>query len=268
MKRLRKITALLLLATLSIGMCACSLSGKFKSEPAPATVRITFPEGTDVVEAALKLEENGVCSKDEFISAVNDTASDNKFIQSITNPEERPYLLEGYIFPDTYDFYIGEGGQAALGRFLKNTEAKLTDDMYARADELGMTMDEVITLASIIQKEASPEVMAKVSSVLHNRLESPSYPRLQCDATYLYLKDSVKPYLGEENADRYDKFYNTYDCFGLPSGAITNPGIAAINAALYPEDTDYFFFVTDSNGNYYFAKTYAEHLENCKTAGL
>lgn len=268
MKTFKKILASVLFFALTLCMCSCSILGRFKSEPAPETVRITFPEGTSVVEAALMLEENGVCTKDEFISAVNDTARENSFVQSIKNPEERPYLLEGYIFPDTYDFYIGEGAESALGRFLKNTEIKLTDDMYARADELEMTMDEVITLASIIQKEASPEVMAKVSSVIHNRLESPSYPRLQCDATYLYLKSSVKPYLDTENADKYDEFYNTYDCVGLPSGAITNPGTAAINAALYPEDTEYFFFVTDKDGNYYFAKTYAEHLNNCKTAGL
>lgn len=268
MKALRKISAILLCLVLSLSMCSCSLLGRFKSEPAPETVRITFPEGTSVIETALKLEENGVCTKDEFISAVNDTARESKFAKAIQNPEERPYLLEGYIYPDTYDFYVGEGAERALGRFLKNAEAKLTDEMYSRADELGMSMDEIIVLASIIQKEASPEVMAKVSSVLHNRLESPSYPRLQCDATYLYLKNSVKPYLSEENADKYDEFYNTYDCFGLPSGAITNPGTAAINAALYPEETEYFFFVTDSDGNYYFAKTYAEHLKNCKTAGL
>ena len=167
------------------------------------------------------------------------------------------------------DFYVGEGAEKALGRFLSNTESKLTDEMYKKAEELGMSMDEVITLASIIQQEASvPSVMANVSSVLHNRLNSPSYPRLQCDATIFYLKRSVKPYIGEEQADKYDEFYNTYDRKGLPAGPITNPGIEAINAALNPADTEYYFFVTDNDGNYYFAKTYREHLENCKTAGV
>lgn len=268
MKTFKKISALLLFFALMISMCSCSLLDRSTPAPAPKTVRITFPEGTGVIDVALKLEENGVCTKDAFISAVNDTARESRFVQGIANPEERPYLLEGYVFPDTYDFYVDEGAQSALGRFLKNAEAKLTDDMYARANELGMTMDEIIILASIIQKEASPEVTAKVSSVLHNRLSSPSFPRLQCDATYLYLKNSVKPYLSEEDADKYDEFYNTYDRFGLPAGAITNPGTAAINAALYPEETEYFFFVSDSDGKYYFAKTYAEHLKNCKNAGL
>ena len=141
--------------------------------------------------------------------------------------------------------------------------------MYKKAEELGMSMDEVITLASIVQQEASvPSVMANVSSVLHNRLNSPSYPCLQCDATIFYLKRSVKPYIGEEQANKYDEFYNTYDRKGLPAGPITNPGIEAINAALNPADTEYYFFVTDNDGNYYFAKTYREHLENCKTAGV
>ena len=141
--------------------------------------------------------------------------------------------------------------------------------MYAKAQKIGMSMDEIITLASIIQQEASvPSVMANVSSVLHNRLNSSSYPRLQCDATVFYLKRSVKPYISEDQADKYDEFYNTYDRKGLPAGPITNPGIEAINAALNPADTEYYFFVTDNDGNYYFAKTYQEHLKNCKAAGV
>lgn len=269
MKIFKKYIAAMLIFALALSLCSCSLIDRLKPAPAPETVRLTFPEGTTAIQAAQKLEEGGVCTKDEFIAAVNDASRENKFVQSIKNPQERPFLLEGYIYPDTYDFYVGEGAEKALGRFLSNTESKLTDEMYKKAEELGMSMDEVITLASIIQQEASvPSVMAKVSSVLHNRLNSPSYPRLQCDATIFYLKRSVKPYIGEEQADKYDEFYNTYDRKGLPSGPITNPGIEAINAALNPADTEYYFFVTDNDGNYYFAKTYREHLENCKTAGV
>ena len=225
MKNFKKYIAALLIFVLALSLCSCSLIDRLKPAPAPETVRLTFPEGTTVIQAAQKLEEGGVCTKDEFISAVNNTERDNKFVKAINNPQERPFLLEGYIYPDTYDFYV--------------------------------------------QQEASvPSVMANVSSVLHNRLNSSSYPRLQCDATVFYLKRSVKPYISEDQADKYDEFYNTYDRKGLPAGPITNPGIEAINAALNPADTDYYFFVTDNDGNYYFAKTYQEHLKNCKTAGV
>lgn len=269
MQKIKRYIAALLIFLLALSLCSCSLIDRLKPAPEPETVRLTFPEGTTVIQAAQKLEDGGVCTKDEFISAVNNTVRDNKFVQAIENPQERPFLLEGYLYPDTYDFYVGEGAEKALGRFLSNTESKLTDDMYAQAEKMGMSMDEILTLASIIQQEASvPSVMAKVSSVLHNRLKSSDYPRLQCDATVFYLKRSVKPYISAEQADKYDEFYNTYDRKGLPAGPITNPGIEAITAALNPADTDYYFFVTDNDGNYYFAKTYQEHLENCKTAGV
>ena len=184
MKNFKKYIAALLIFVLALSLCSCSLIDRLKPAPAPETVRLTFPEGTTVIQAAQKLEESGVCTKDEFISAVNNTERDDKFVKAINNPQERPFLLEGYIYPDTYDFYVGEGAEKALGRFLANTESKLTDDMYAKAQKIGMSMDEIITLASIIQQEASvPSVMANVSSVLHNRLNSSSYPRLQCDAT-------------------------------------------------------------------------------------
>lgn len=104
-----------------------------------------------------------------------------------------------------------------------------------------MTMDEVLTLASIIQAEAGdPAQMKTVSSVLHNRLNSKSHPKLECDVTIFYLEQEVQPYLTEDK-DRFNSFYNTYKCTGLPEGPICNPGMDAINAALNPEQTDYFY---------------------------
>ena len=150
MKIFKKYIAAMLIFALALSLCSCSLIDRLKPAPAPETVRLTFPEGTTAIQAAQKLEEGGVCTKDEFIAAVNDASRENKFVQSIKNPQERPFLLEGYIYPDTYDFYVGEGAEKALGRFLSNTESKLTDGMYKKAEELGMSMDEVITLASII----------------------------------------------------------------------------------------------------------------------
>ena len=131
-------------------------------------------------------------------------------------------------------------------------------------------MDEIITLASIIQSEAGDvKEMGKVSSVLHNRIESPDYGKLQCDVTINYVNENIldSPYIDGDKT-RFSEYYNTYKVSGLPVGAICNPGADAINAALNPEKTDYFYFVTDKDWNYYYASTYEEHLKNCKKCGI
>lgn len=237
------------------------------------TVRVTFPEGFTAVQIAERLEENGVCTAEDFIRAVRspgEAAENYPFIAEINNPTQRPFLLEGYLFPDTYEFYRGESAESVLGRFLKNTALKLTDEYAVRADQLGYSLDQILALASVIQKEAGmKEQMGKVSSVLHNRLESESYGKLQCDVTINYINDYVtsSPYLPQSTTD-FAALYNTYKCQGLPAGAICNPGLDAINAALYPEKTDWFFFVTDKDKNYYYASTYEEHLKNCRLCGI
>lgn len=263
----------------------CSCGGNINSEEETTTtteitttedptVRVTFPEGFTATQIAEKLQENGVCSAKEFMALVADdeylSTLSYRFISGIKNPENRPFNLEGYIFPDTYDFYKGESAEKALSRFLGNTEKKLTDEYYLRAEELGYTMDEIISLAAIVQEEATTaDEMGKVSSVVHNRIVSPGYGKIQCDVTIHYINDYVtdSPYL-EGDTEKYKELYNTYKCVGLPEGAITNPGLDAIKAALYPEDTNYFFFVTDKDWNYYYAETYAEHKKNCAAVGL
>ena len=247
------------------------------AETAPTeslTVTVTLPEGLTLVQMAEKLEENKVCSASEFIALTNNyeyiQTLGYSFTELITNPDERAFYLEGYIFPDTYEFYKNESAERALRRFLDNTDRKLTAEYRQRAEELGYTLDEIITLASIVQEESfTNESVKNVASVLHNRLDSPSFSRLQCDVTKHYIKTTIEnsPYLtGDTSA--FDETYDTYECFGLPAGPITNPGLAAINAALYPAETDYFYFVTDSDGNYYYAETYAQHKANCNKVGL
>lgn len=248
-----------------------STTGESSTES--SVVRVTFPEGLTAVQIAEKLEKNKVCSASDFMKAVCDIAAVKdrySFASKIENTDKKAFALEGYVFPDTYDFYKGESAASALSRFLSNTEKKLTSEMYDRAGELGFSMDEIITLASIIQEEAGdPKEMGKVSSVLHNRIKSPDYGRLQCDVTinYVNLFITNSPYLKKDTA-HFAELYNTYKVMGLPVGAICCPGLDAIKAALYPEDTSYFFFVTDSDMNYYYSSTYAEHLENCKKCGL
>lgn len=269
---MKKIIALVLAVLTVLSLSACNTSNPTITVDEPTTshtVRLTFPEGSTVAQIAQILGDNGVCSAEEFMAAANNPASLEGFSFEITNPEERAFLLEGYVFPDTYEFYRNESGASALKRFLKNTQAKLGQSVYARCDELGYTVDEILTIASIIQEEAgNPAEMGKVSSVIHNRLDSRAFPKLQCDVATFYLRDYVKPYVTEDRYNELVDLYNTYNCKGLPAGPITNVGMDAINAALYPEDTDYYYFITDNEGRYIYAETFNQHKENCRKAGL
>ncbi len=258
---LKKIRVICLAIVLTM-LCGCSLgehiSDKLETTTAIPTVTITFREGLTVEECAKLLEENGVCSFADFVNVSNSPAP-RDFINEIPNLEQRPFVLEGYIFPDTYEFYYDMEPQAVLNKFLNNYEAKITAEYKARAAELGYTMDEVLRIASIIQEEAVDSEMKNVSSVLHNRLNS-DYGKLECDVTIFYLNEHVKPYV--EDVSVYSELYNTYKFSGLPAGPITNVGIAAIEAALYPADTDYYFFLTDSDMNFHYAVTWKEHSKN------
>ena len=231
------------------------------------TATVTFPEGYTVTQIAEKLEENKVCSAEDFIDAVNNPSEEILSKLSITNTSERIFTLEGYVFPDTYEFYKGENPQSVLGRFIDNFNYKITDTDKARAAELGYTMDEIVTIASIIQKEAGRDDQDyKVSSVLHNRLNSGT--KIECDVTINYLETYCAPYLDGGITETHKDNYNTYRCAALPKGPICNPGYNCIQAALYPEQTDYLFFVTDADMNYYYAVTWEEHCANCHTAGI
>ncbi len=275
MKKLKiyrtKIVAVILVCVTLIMLCGCRTKPQnFSGEStASNTVTVMFPEGSTASQIALLLEENGVCSASDFMAEADNPLNLEGFSFEIPNPDERSFLLEGYLFPDTYEFYKNESASSAIRRFLKNTESKLTEEIRTECDKLGFTLDEILTLASIIQEEAgNPAEMDKVSSVLHNRLQSQKYPRLQCDVATFYLRDYVKPYVDEARYEELTALYNTYKCDGLPAGPITNSGIDAVKAALFPEKTDWYYFVTDSDGVYYYAETWSEHLENCENAGL
>lgn len=226
------------------------------------TVKLTFIEGETVTQIAQKLEAASVCSADDFIAAVNeyDITAGNKLIKAIPNADERAFRLEGYLFPDTYDFYLYENAKTAVKRFLNNIYTqRITAEMYERAEKLGMTMDQVLILASMVQKEAgSKEDMYLVSSVFHNRLKVPeTFPKLQSDPTTYY----------EQSLDaKYAGLYDTYVHDGLPAGPICNPGLDAINAVLYPKSSKYYYFVSDVNGKIYYAATLAQHEKNVATA--
>lgn len=278
---IKKLICVLAFLSVLLTFCACTKEDSPHITAAPEettttkslTVRVTFPEGLTLVQIAEKLEESEVCNASRFIALTNDMTYIQtlpySFINEIENRQERAFILEGYIFPDTYEFYRGESEEKALSRFLDNTERKLTAEYRQRAAELGYSLDEIITLASIVQEESyTNDSVKNVSSVLHNRLRSPSFPRLQCDVTIHYVNDYITDSKFLSATDGYAEKYNTYKCEGLPVGAICNPGLASIEAALYPAETDYYYFVTDSDWNYYYASTYAEHKKNCNAVGL
>lgn len=227
----------------------------------PLTYTLVIPEGYTLPRIGMVLEEKGICTTDEFIEAAQngDFSGYPLIAEQIPNPE-RCFTLEGYLFPDTYDIYYENTPSEIIGRILDHTEQIISAELRAEIAASGYTTDEILAMASIIEKEAfDKDHMPLISSVLHNRLDSGM--RLQCDVTITYVEGAIKPFITGDK-DRYNSFYNTYKCAGLPAGAICNPGIAAIKAALRPEATDYFYFVTDSDNNYYFAATWEEHEKN------
>lgn len=240
--------------------------------PKPTNVvTVTFPEGYTVFQMGELLEKKGVCSKEDFYIAANTPVEGIE----IANPEERAFLLEGYLFPDTYEFYFNESASSVLGRFIDNYKKKITPDIQKKAADLGYTMDEMLTLASIIQKECDFDIneCKTVSSVFHNRLDNSRDAYLGSDVTYFYLKN-MADFLGGSDSEKFDflltKYY-TYNKYrkGLPAGAICNPGIKAIIASVEPADTEYYYFLTDKSGtDFYYAETYSQHLANGKKAGI
>lgn len=237
-------------------------------------VWVTFPEGQTLNQVAQKLEENKVCSAEEFIK-VTDTVSFGsdsqygyEFYDKIPDDPLRYHKLEGYIFPDTYQFYVGENVESVVNKFLSVFNTRVTQDLYDLMEKQGMTLDETLALASIIQKEAGDvQYMYDVSSVFHNRLQNAAqYPRLESDATYLYVRDEIEPNLTSKN-EEMAAAYDTYQCQGLPVGPINNPGLDAIKAALAPAETNYFYFLSDQKHEYHFAATLQEHNLNLQSAG-
>jgi UPF0755 protein len=237
-----------------------------KSTYNTSTVSVTIPEGYTVRKIAALLEKKKVCAASDFLSALNNEGYTGTFLNSLPADAgaKRPYRLEGYCFPDTYTFYLNDSVKNVVQKMLNDFAARYTEAISAKVQKSGMTLDQVLILASVIQKESfTTDDMEKVSSVFHNRLSkgTGSMAYLQSDATVLYA-GSVQKVAGITVADAY----NTYKVAGLPAGPICNPGLDAIEAALSPANTNYFYFVTDKSNRYYFAVTFAKHQQNVKKA--
>ena len=238
---------------------------KFKGTQQSAdTVTLVFPEGWTIYQMFDKIEEFGVCTKQELLSSLQGATFDYDFIDEIPQDANRTFALEGYFYPDTYEFYEKSDANSVIRKFLDASETKWTEEYEEQRIKLGLTRDEVIIIASIIQREAAnAKQMGLISSVIHNRLNhSVSWPLLGCDSTANYIKNYIAPNVTSAEAISYEQSYNTYISQGLPPGPICNPGDDAINAALFPEDTNYYFFRHDKYGEIYMAKTQAEHDAN------
>ncbi len=237
------------------------------------TVRITFPEGLTTAEIINKLVDNEICEKSALLSVIETTEFSYSLVSGRKSKESVPYRLEGYLFPETYYFYVGQSASGAIETFLKTTEERITEKKKKKAEQLGFTMDEIITIASIIQSEAgSVNQMKEIAAVIENRLkDKTNYPSLGCQSTSDYIKNKVAPALSSTSAhtsEYYLKYYNTNSdstVIGLPEGPICNPGLDAIEAALNPADSDAYFFFHDIKGNLYTAKTYSEFRSLIKT---
>lgn len=233
----------------------------------PNTVFVTVTEGMTMSEIFKLLEENGVCKSEQlWKTAATYDYTYYPLVDAIESNEHRCFLLEGYLYPDTYEFYYGMKPQDAIGRFLRNGEAKWSDELREQAAEMGYSVDQILTIASIIEKECGVKSeMRRVSSVLHNRLSSGM--KLQCDVTINYVEKFIKPYItGDIN--RYNEYYNTYKCPALPAGPICNPGMDAIKAALNPLDTKDLFFAANAAGVYAYAETFEQHQQNLADLGI
>ena len=244
--------------------------------PVLEAVTVVFPEGSTALEMANLLEENGVCKAQDFLNELNQgDYTQYSAVAAMGEPSGKYYKLEGYLFPDTYDFYKGEKLDSVVGKMLWNFQRKLDKKLMEKVEASGMTLDQVVTMASIIQAEAAGTAdMFDVSAVLHNRLSfGADYNifNLECDSTTYYPYKNVKE-RDELGGTLSYGAYDTYSNPGLPAGAICNPGIDAINAALRPNTEDgadqYLYFCHSDEGIAYYATNEADHEYNKMLAGL
>ena len=234
------------------------------------SIRITFQEGLNIHETAALLEENGIVKKSDFFEACDNQDLKNEFKFLKNELKDKYFALEGYLFPDTYDFLKNEEPISVIKKFLKNFELKTKNLKISK----NFSLEQILTIASFLEAESNPYDGAKVSSVIHNRLSTLKFDGknnfgehgfnfLQLDSTMYY------PYRTKEEAPyNFKSIYNTYEIKGLPPGPICSPGLRFINDAINPGKTDYYYFCNDKEGKTYFAKDYQTHCKNLKLAGL
>ena len=212
--------------------------------------RLTIPEGFNLVQIAAAVASAGLASEKDFLAVARDPATAKALnIDAATT--------EGYLFPDTYYFPRGLDSFTIIASMVKQFEAAFKPEWHAQAKKMGLSVHEVVTLASIIEKETgAPAERPLIASVFHNRLKKGM--RLETDPTVIYGIPDFDGNIKRRHLETYTP-YNTYKIKGLPPGPIASPGALAIQAALYPAQTDYLYFVSKKDGTHQFSKTIKEH---------
>lgn len=225
-------------------------------------VKITVPEGYSIEEIAQLMKEKDLCSKNDFIKAVKNY----ELPEFVEVNEKRRYNLEGFLYPDTYLIEKGTSANNIIDKMLERFNAAIKEvekesDIVINNEDI----DKLITIASMIEKEASADIdRPLISSVIYNRLEKDM--KLQLDATVLYaLGEHIDVVLNRHL--EVDSPYNTYKYSGLPIGPIASPGIESIKAALLPADTDYLYYILQKDGTHYFTNSYDDFLDKKKELG-
>lgn len=233
------------------------------------TVWFTIPEGYTVENMAEKLSKEGLVKPEQFLALAHkppaSVMEDFPFLQMVENPEIN-YLLEGYLFPDTYEINTGSGAEDIIRIMLRRMDQVLEGKEAVKIREKEYSLHEILTIASLVEREARVDhERAVIAGVIYNRLEIDQ--RLQIDATIQYILGETKEFLLYDDLE-IPSPYNTYQNDGLPPGPIAAPGKASIEAALYPENTDYYYYnyKYDDSGEHYFSHTFQEHQENVRRA--
>jgi UPF0755 protein len=234
------------------------------NQPSFSFVKITIPEGFEVREIAKRLFDNELIkSEQDFFIALSKyklTLPDGSVIKG------EKYNLSGYLYPDTYFFYKKTTENDIIDKMTQSFIKNWDDEYTNQAKKMGYSIDEIVTLASIVEREArNKEDFPLVSSVFHNRLKIKQL--LQSCATVQYILKERKPILSVADT-KIKSPYNTYQNEGLPPSPISSPGDLAIESALYPDKTDYLYFFVDKNGENHYSKTYSEHNQKIKEYGL
>ena len=222
-------------------------------------VSVTIQEGLTVRQIFELLEKEGVST----VEKLNDMAANHDYAFSFLEdiPLGDPNRLEGYLFPDTYNFYMGEDPKYVINKMLVNFDSKVDDSMRQKIADKGYTIQELLTVASMIEKETDGTDRTTIASVIYNRLNNPgagTTGHLNIDATIQYVLPEGEIVSGE---DYYtvESPYNTYLNKGLPPGPIANPGLESIMAALNPESTNYYYYALGDDGVHHFFTSYSEH---------
>ena len=236
-----------------------SLSGKKER----TQIKITIPEGAYTDDIISIFVSNGIGTREGFEEAL-DGDYGYSFIPEKT--AGRTYRCDGYLYPDTYFFYSDSTEKEVVSKLIGSFDRKFGEDLREIAKGRGLTVDECVTLASIIQREAYYTAeMAALSSVLHNRLASKTLRRLECDSTVTF---AWKKTGGDGDFLSIDSPYNSYKYEGLPPGPICSPGASALEAAANPKNTPYYYFFSKSDNTFVFSRTFSEHIAGLRKYGV